>query len=216
MRHRDPPTYERREPVRRADVGADVVTPMLQAMALGIAALVLVWILAGAGAGLRAGAVTFALSLAVLILHSRTLLTVTERRYGDELADAEPPPAATPRVRAQPVILHAKGEIIDLEPIAPTLTTTLDARDPDRRLALDLAEFVAMGQHRGYSRRDWTGANQTRLSTGTLTTQGTWSAWVGWLKAAGLLTVDSAGTRLTCDVDEVLRCILHPANTVQR
>lgn len=199
-------SFERRRPGRaldRQDWRAIAGLSLGSWWALGLVGLVVgiwkwdgAWIVRGSVGGALVGAAVWFLFL----LDLRSLVHQVERITGADLDRdgqvGKPDPVVilkspdTPRPRDSA--------------LAPQVATTHTVNG-NRRLALDLAEFLTLGHRDGFGIRQWTGR---RLSSGTTVTDGTWRTWTGWLRDAELLDVDSSGTRLTVPLDDALKCIL--------
>lgn len=157
------------------------------------------WIGRGVGAGALAMVVVW---FTLLVGHQRLLWLVERITNLDIDQDGAVGPAT-------PVILKAPRANVD-SGTAPQLPITQDVADPNRRLALDLCEFLTRGESGGFSRSRWVG--QT-TANGTRVTDSTWREWTGWLSDADILIVDNAGTRLATDLDTALKCVLHDWKT---
>lgn len=199
-------SFERRKPGRALEsqdwraVGGLALGSWATLATVGLVVTVwqwdLIWFKRGAIGGVFVGAVIWFLFLVDL----RSLVHQVERLTGADIDQdghvGKPEPV---------VILKSPGtpRPHDSAP-APQVTTTHTVNG-NRRLALDLAEFLARGADVGFGIRGWTGR---QLSSGTTVTDSSWRQWVGWLRDAELLESDNSGTRLTVDLDTALQCIL--------
>lgn len=196
--------FERRQPAR-APGREDVVVNWMYS--LGSA---LVWTLAGVVAavlirqtwpiiaGICLGVASFVLLWFTLLFESRRLLWLMETVTGKDLDGDQQVGKPDP-----PVILRTPPNVRQAE--RPITFTTEDVSSPNRRLALDLMEFLTMGaRERGFGIRDWTGKT---LSSGTYVSDGVWREWTGSLKEAGILTDAGGKTGLSVDLDTALRCV---------
>ena len=194
-------SYERRAPARIGNLRGDLVLPLGQASVTALVGAILGGILSGWRIGLVAGGVMFAGAWLLLLWDHRRALWVVERINGRDLdhdgavGKAKPDP---------PIILRAHENWRTPERV-PVVTVSQDVTNPNRRLALDLAEFITRGHRDGFGIRDWTGRV---LSTGTRVSDGTWREWTALLKEAGILESDQSGTRLGMDLDTALKSII--------
>lgn len=208
--------WEKREPVtRQRSLSADFALPLFKSLTTGTFAGVIAGAFAGdpvVGAwGLTlVGGATWLLQM----FNDSRLNWRVERIVGRDLEGdgwiSEPvrekmphPPSADRQKGAdRPIIVNSKNGMTG-QPVAETWPT-LDASNPNRRLARDLAEFLAIGANDGFAIRQWKGQ---RLSSGTEVTDPIWREWTGMLKAANILTADNSGTRLAVPLDDALRSI---------
>lgn len=104
-----------------------------------------------------------------------------------------------------PVILKGQGAV---RRSGEQVTVTADF--PNRRLGMDLMEFVERGAAgRGFGIRDWSGKSAVQMASGTWTSDGLWRRWTGMLKTAEILgTVAGGKTGLLMSRDEAMRSIL--------
>jgi hypothetical protein len=205
--------YERKQPAQRARredvwvVALFSVGSMLVLWAAGVVlALVMMdgrWVRWMAVAGVGVGVVLWF----VLMLESRRLLWLAERVTGRDLdGDGH---TGRPEKASKPILLRVRNRVRlwrSGKPVEVPVMVHEDIRDPNRALALDLAEFLAKGAQRGFGIRDWKEDNV--LSTGTEVTDPKWRELTGYLTEAGWLKKGNRGTQLVGTLDEALKAIL--------
>ena len=197
--------YERRDPHGRASLEASVIIPMATGFLFAVPAFLGLLLakaeLRYAAAG---GLVVFTVATALMLLKMVDLMAKVETWTrldldGDGVIGrpSDPDP---------PVILHSAQRPTDAQD-PPEFNVTRDVSSPNRRLAQDLAEFLVLSDRDGFARAKWVGR---QLSSGTRVSDGSWREWVGWLRSAGILESDKAGTRLAegLTLDDALKSIL--------
>ncbi len=203
-------SWERADPLpTRRTITGDYLVPLLQAVTLGV--------LVGGGLLLTFGEPILARgagTLATVGWYLRGIWSTgpgvlwrSETVFGRDIngdghVGRPPAPERQKPSDGRPIIAKNKGGVTG-QPVTETWPT-LDVSNPGRRLARDLAEFLAAGARDGYSIRTWKGR---RLSSGTEITDPIWREWVSFLSAGGILETSSAGTRLIVSLDDALRSI---------
>jgi hypothetical protein len=201
--------WERSEPVsHRRTVMGDYVVPLLQTLTTGGLIGGALHIAGMGGSWPRLiGATSAILWWLKANWESRPFVWKREQILGRDIDQdgyvGQPPVMLySPQMGADPPVILRASANARRQPMG--LPATVDVTPPNRRLARDLAEFLAMGDRHGFGIRDLKGAV---LSSGTEITDTRWREFTQTLRDAGILTSDNSGTRLLVGLDEALRAI---------